>query len=64
VLRTIDSKNWMGDKAYIGNQVIAPFRKPEDRELLDYHDTDYRRPLNTFETTISAVLGLHFYRMT
>jgi hypothetical protein len=25
--------------------------------------TDYRRPLNTFTTTISAVIGLHFYRM-
>ena len=25
--------------------------------------TDYRRPLGTFATTISAVVGLHFYRM-
>ena len=25
--------------------------------------TDYRRRLDTFETTISAVVGLHFYRM-
>jgi hypothetical protein len=25
--------------------------------------TDYRRPLSTFATTISAVIGLHFYRM-
>jgi DDE superfamily endonuclease len=24
--------------------------------------TDYRRPLGTFSTTISAVVGLHFYR--
>ncbi len=24
--------------------------------------TDYRRPLHTFEMTINAVLGLHFYR--
>jgi hypothetical protein len=24
--------------------------------------TDYRRPLGTFATTISAVVGLHFYR--
>jgi hypothetical protein len=26
--------------------------------------TDYRRPLATFTTTISAVVGLHFYAMT
>jgi hypothetical protein len=25
--------------------------------------TDYRRPFDTFATTISAVIGLHFYRM-
>jgi hypothetical protein len=25
--------------------------------------TDYRRPLETFATTISAVIGLHFYRL-
>ena len=25
--------------------------------------TDYRRPVDTFATTISAVIGLHFYRM-
>jgi transposase len=24
--------------------------------------TDYRRPLDTFATTIAAVVGLHFYR--
>jgi hypothetical protein len=24
--------------------------------------TDYRRPLGTFKMTISAVVGLHFYR--
>ncbi|MDQ2706244.1 MAG: transposase, partial [Actinomycetota bacterium] len=23
--------------------------------------TDYRRPIETFTTTISAVIGLHFY---
>jgi hypothetical protein len=89
-LRTLDPKNWMGDKAYIGNGMITPFRKPEGRELLDWQKefnagvnkirwmieqvishfknwtimhTDYRRPLNTFATTISAVIGLHFYRI-
>jgi hypothetical protein len=24
--------------------------------------TDYRRPLDSFATTIAAVVGLHFYR--
>jgi hypothetical protein len=25
--------------------------------------TNYRRPLNKFATSISAVIGLHFYQM-
>src|SRR5208283_932169 len=89
VLLTMNPKNWIGDKGYIGNNMITPFRKPAGGELLDWQKeynsevnkirwmieqvishfknwtimhTDYRRPLKTFETTISAVIGLHFYR--
>src|SRR5947209_1580585 len=89
VLLTMNPKNWIGDKGYIGNNMITPFRKPAGGELLDWQEeyniqvnkirwmieqvishfknwtimhTDYRRPLKTFETTISAVVGLHFYR--
>ena len=89
VLLTMNSKNWIGDKGYIGNNMITPYRKPAGGELLDWQKeyntevnkirwmieqvishfknwtimhTDYRRPLKTFETTISAVVGLHFYR--
>jgi hypothetical protein len=89
-LLTMDPKNWVGDKGYIGNEMITPFRKPAGGKLLDWQKefntqvnkirwqieraishfknwtimhTDYRRPLDTFATTISAVIGLHFYRM-
>jgi hypothetical protein len=89
VLLTMDPKNWIGDKGYIGNNMITPYRKPAGGELLDWQKeynsqvnkirwmieqvishfknwtimhTDYRRPLGTFATTISAVVGLHFYR--
>jgi putative transposase len=88
VLRTLDPGNWMGDKGYIGNDMITPIKKPVHRELLDWEKefntqinkiryiieqtianfkawrimhTDYRRLLATFTTTISAVIGLHFY---
>jgi transcriptional regulator with XRE-family HTH domain len=90
VLLTMNPKNWIGDKGYIGNNIITPYRKPAGGELLDWQKeyntqvnkirwmieqvishlknwtimhTDYRRPLGTFTTTISAVVGLHFYRM-
>jgi len=90
VLLTLDPENWIGDKGYVGNDMITPFKKPSGGELLDWQKefniqvnkirwvieqvishfknwrimyTDYRRPIDTFATTISAVIGLHFYRM-
>ena len=86
----VDPANWVGDKAYIGNGMITPFRKSAGGELLDWQKeynrevnrlryvieqvianfktwrimhTDYRRPIETFPETISAVIGLHFYRL-
>jgi len=91
VLLGADPLNWIGDKGFVGNGTITPFRKPAGGELLDWQKefntqvnkirwviehiianfktwrimhTDYRRPVETFTTTISAVIGLHFYRMT
>ena len=90
VLEDADPLNWIGDKGFIGNWMITPFRKPAGGELLDWQKefnsqvnkirwvieqvianfktwrimhTDYRRPIETFTATISAVIGLHFYRM-
>jgi DDE superfamily endonuclease len=89
-LDTMDPANFTGDKGYIGNDMITPFKKPSGGKLLDWQKefntqvnkirwrieqvishfknwtimhTDYRRPLETFPVTISAVIGLHFYRM-
>ncbi len=42
---------------YVIEQVIAHFK------TWRIMDTDYRRPVETFAETISAVIGLHFYRM-
>jgi hypothetical protein len=88
VLLTMDPAGWVGDKGYVGNDMITPIRKPAHRKLLDWEKefnkqvnkiryvieqtianfktwrivhTDYRRPLATFTTTISAVIALHFY---
>jgi hypothetical protein len=41
---------------YVIEQIIANFK------TWRIMHTDYRRPLTTFATTISAVVGLHFYR--
>lgn len=36
VLLPADPRNWLGDKGYIGSNMLTPFRKPEGRELLDW----------------------------
>ena len=91
VLLATDPQNWVGDKGYIGNSMITPFRKPQGGVLLEWQKefnkqvnriryvieqvianfktwrimhTDYRRPIETFATTISAVIGLHFYKIS
>lgn len=90
VLETLDPQNWIGDKGYIGKNMITPIRKPPRGDLTDKQrkfntsvhqirwrieqviahlktwrilHVDYRRPLSTFEKTIAAVIGLHFFRM-
>jgi hypothetical protein len=89
VLSTLDPSKWIGDKGYLGNNMITPIRKPIGRPLLKWETefntainkirymiertianlktwrilyTDYRRPLATFNQTISAVIALEFYR--
>jgi hypothetical protein len=90
VLNTLDPTTWVGDKGYVGNDMVTPVKKPQHRDLhetdKDFNKqvnkiryvieqviahlknwnilhTDYRRPLHTFEETISTVIALHFYKM-
>jgi len=36
VLLSAGPRNWLGDKGYIGNNMLTPFRKPEGGDLLDW----------------------------
>jgi hypothetical protein len=36
VLLTLDPGSWIGDKGYVGNDMITPIRKPAHRKLLDW----------------------------
>lgn len=87
----IDPHNWIGDKGYLGLEMITPIRKPPHRDLLDWEKefntainrirwkieqtianlktwrilhTDYRRPLTTFRDSISATIGLQFFKIS
>ncbi len=90
VLLDIAARNWLGDKGYVGADMITPIKKTPSRAVLDWEKefnkqvnkiryrieqtianfktwrimhADYRRPLNTFTNTISAVIALHFYKL-
>jgi DDE superfamily endonuclease/Helix-turn-helix of DDE superfamily endonuclease len=90
VLDGVDPHEYVGDKGFVGNGMITPFKKPAGGKLLDWQKefnsqvnkirwvieqvianfktwrimhTDYRRPIETFTETISAVISLEFYRM-
>ena len=87
VLVTRNPADCIGDKGYVGNDMLTPIKKPPYRDLLDWEKefnqevnrirsvveraianlktwrilhTDYRRPLETFPQTISAVIALLF----
>jgi DDE superfamily endonuclease len=91
VLNTLDPTTWVGDKGYVGNDMVTPIKKPQHRDLTetdkDFNKqvnriryvieqviahlknwnilhTDYRRPIHTFEETISTVIALHFYQIS
>lgn len=58
VLDTLEAANWMGDKGYIGKDMITPIRKPAHRNLLDWEkefNTDVNRIRYLIERTIANV---------
>jgi hypothetical protein len=47
VIDTLDPNNWMGDKGYVGNDMITPIRKPAHRSLLNWE--------NEFNTGVNKI---------
>jgi hypothetical protein len=47
VLLACDPGNWMGDKGYIGKDMITPIKKPAHRELLDWEIVQYADQQNS-----------------
>ena len=62
VLLMMDPKNWIGDKGYIGNNMITPFRKPAGGELLDWQK-EYNAQVNKIRWLIEQVIS-HFKNWT
>ena len=55
-LLTLDPGNWIGDKGYIGNDMITPIRKPVCRNLLNW-EKEFSTQVNKIRYVIEQVIA-------
>jgi hypothetical protein len=58
VLVTLDPGNWVGDKGYVGNNMITPIKKPAHRDLLDW-EKEFNSQVNRIRYIIEQAIA-HF----
>jgi hypothetical protein len=56
VLLTLDPGDWMGDKGYIGNDMITPIRKPACRDLVDW-EKEFNTQVNKIRYIIEQTIA-------
>jgi len=56
VVETLDPGNWMGDKGYVGNNMITPIKKPQGRELLDW-EKEFNTAVNKIRYMIEQTIA-------
>ena len=56
VLTILDPRNWLGDKGYVGNNMITPFKKPAGSELLDWQK-EFNTEVNKIRYVIEQVIA-------
>jgi DDE superfamily endonuclease len=56
VLLTLSPDHWMGDKGYVGNQMLTPIKKPKHRELLDW-EKEFNSQINKIRYVIERVIA-------
>ena len=56
VLISMNPANWIGDKGYVGNQMITPIKKPPHRELLDWEKV-FNTQINKIRYVIEQVIA-------
>ena len=63
VLETMDTMSWIGDKGYIGNHMLTPYRKPAHRDLLEW-EKEYNKQINKIRYLIErAIANLKTWRI-
>ena len=56
VLDGLDPANWIGDKGYVGNQMITPIKKPAHRELYDWEE-EFNQQVNKIRWVVEQVIA-------
>jgi hypothetical protein len=56
VLEPGETKNWMGDKGYVGNGMLIPLKKPIRRDLLD-RETEFNTQINKIRYVIEQTIA-------
>ena len=56
VLLTLDPGNWIGDKGYVGNDMITPIKKPACRDLLEW-EKEFNKQVNKIRYVIEQVIA-------
>ena len=56
VLLTLDPKNWISDKGYIGSGMLTPFKKPAGGELLDWQK-EFNTQINKIRYVIERTIA-------
>jgi DDE superfamily endonuclease len=51
-----EPENWMGDKGYVGNDMLTPIRKPAHRDLLDW-EKEFNKQINKIRYVIEQVIA-------
>lgn len=50
------SGNWIGDKGYVGNDMLTPIKKPKHRDLLDW-EKEFNTQVNKIRWVIEQVIA-------
>jgi hypothetical protein len=56
VLLKSEPGSWIGDKGYVGNDMITPIKKPAYRELLEW-EKEFNKQINKIRYVIEQVIG-------
>lgn len=56
VFTGVDPRNWVVDKAYVGNGMITPIKKPPHRDLLDW-EKEFNKQVDKIRWIIEQVIA-------